>query len=78
MSKASKDLARNQMASCLDCTLSHYFIDMQDINHSVLATDGHINIGSMLSTIHVLVSIECINKPKMFWYSMPNSFARKN
>ena len=77
-----KEMAEVQISSLFDYTLDEFFGDWflykGSIDPEHLVRDGHIKIGSTLSIIDVLLEIECNNKPKAFWYTVPNGLYRKN
>lgn len=77
-----KEIAEIQSESYYDYTIDEFFIDWKTYKHEFnpeeLVSNGQVKMGSMLSTIDVLLQIECTGKPQNYWYVVPNGLFRKN
>jgi len=77
-----REMAEIQSESYFDLTIDEFYIDWRihkdEFNPERLIDDGYISMGSLLSTVDVLLQIECTGKPKKFWYCVPNGLFRKN
>jgi len=79
-----KDMAEIQFESTFDVKLEEFFIDFVILNpnhHFLpndLAKDSHVIAGKMISTLDVVLSIECKGKPFKYAYFSPNGTYRNN